>query len=362
MIRRSAGAGDGHVPDAGRDRAAGDRTTTARTPDRPSRHIAASGQRPAASPGAGRRRTIGPDHVGQAPGGRAAPRPPRPRTRSDAIAETSSAATDTASSDATDRPRLLITGANGRFGRCATTLLSESHELVLTDVQAGAFEGHPIHALDITDFEATRDFMQTHRVDRVAHLAIGRAPDRQRPDWRSDETMMRVNLIGTEHVFEAARLAGVQRIVYASSLTVYLGQPGVRAIDRDTPLAPRGLYACTKLFGEQLAEMYVREHDQSIVCLRFGQPYPMRPSGQPQNLRDSYKRLVAITWEDIAESLRCALNAPDVNLAVANIVSSTDAGEVDPLDARWLGYVPQWHFTADGWTPRAQATSEHGVE
>ena len=66
--------------------------------------------------------------------------------------------------------KVLVTGAGGRIARSTIPLFSPEWDLLLTDREPGEVDGRPIHALDITDYEAVCARMVG--VDAVLHLAI----------------------------------------------------------------------------------------------------------------------------------------------------------------------------------------------
>ena len=96
------------------------------------------------------------------------------------------------------------------------------------------------------------------------------------------------NLIGTYNVFEAARQAGVQRVIYASSGSTITGWEQVQPyralvsgdynkvnrpwpmITHETPTRPAGVYGATKVWGEALAWHFTDSSDLSILSLRIG--------------------------------------------------------------------------------------------
>jgi nucleoside-diphosphate-sugar epimerase len=73
--------------------------------------------------------------------------------------------------------------------------------------------------------------------------------------------------VGTASVFDAARLAGVRRVVNASSMAVY-GPPAARPLGEDDPPHPAVLYGSCKLWTEHLADIYNRQHGMEILSLR----------------------------------------------------------------------------------------------
>jgi UDP-glucose 4-epimerase len=76
------------------------------------------------------------------------------------------------------------------------------------------------------------------------------------------------NVMGTLNVLQAAREAGVRRVVFASSCAVYGDAPGLPKTER-TPLAPGSPYAASKLAGEHLCEVYTRGFGLEAVSLRY---------------------------------------------------------------------------------------------
>lgn len=251
------------------------------------------------------------------------------------------------SSQRGSKPRVFFTGAAGVVTTHIVAALRDVYDLVLTDLCGRPDQSPPIQALDILDFDATLVAMRS--CDVVVHMAI--ASERSQlhlPRREADDQIMQVNMIGTQHVFEAARQLGVRRVVFVSSMTIMLGQPALTAMDEYTPPRPSNLYACTKLFGEQLAEYYSRELGLSIVCLRLGQPFPVPPKFVFELLLVSPRaRSVAVMFEDVAEAVRCAIEA-DVHHTVVQVVSESDQTAFPRLNAEKIGYKPRWRTGPDG--------------
>jgi UDP-glucose 4-epimerase len=85
-----------------------------------------------------------------------------------------------------------------------------------------------------------------------------------------------INTRGTLNVLDAARRAGIGRVVYGSTTWVYSDCPGTE-VDEDTPpAAPSHLYTATKLAGETYCYSYRNLYDVSYTILRFGIPYGPR--------------------------------------------------------------------------------------
>jgi nucleoside-diphosphate-sugar epimerase len=77
----------------------------------------------------------------------------------------------------------------------------------------------------------------------------------------------RVNANGAMHVLEAARLFGVQKVVYPSSMSIYAGNTGM--IDENTVQTPSSMYGVTKLFAESLGRFYHRKFGIDFRSVRF---------------------------------------------------------------------------------------------
>jgi UDP-glucuronate 4-epimerase len=111
--------------------------------------------------------------------------------------------------------------------------------------------------------------------DLVVHLA---ALAGVRPSLKQPHRYARVNVEGTINVFEACRAAGIDRVVFASSSSVYGARPGEpAAFTEDDPcLTPASPYAATKRAGEILCSTYRDLYGLGISALRFFTVYGPR--------------------------------------------------------------------------------------
>ncbi len=171
--------------------------------------------------------------------------------------------------------RVLVTGGSGFIGsHVVDKLRARGHEPVIYDLRPSPW--HPAGTVDtvlgsITDREALERAL--HSCDAVAHLA---AVADVNDVHASPEDAERVNARGTVAVLEAARRAGVKRIVYASTIWVYSDCQG-EAVDEETLLpAPSHLYTSTKLAGELYCKAYQELYGIDFTILRFGIPYGPR--------------------------------------------------------------------------------------
>ncbi|MBV9195023.1 MAG: NAD-dependent epimerase/dehydratase family protein [Solirubrobacterales bacterium] len=171
--------------------------------------------------------------------------------------------------------RVLVTGGSGFIGsHVVDKLRARGHEPVIYDLRPSPW--HERGTVDtvlgsITDREALERAL--HSCDAVAHLA---AVADVNDVHASPEDAERINARGTVSVLEAARRAGVQRIVYASTIWVY-SDCREDAVDEDTLLpAPSHLYTSTKLAGELYCKAYQELYGIDYTILRFGIPYGPR--------------------------------------------------------------------------------------
>jgi len=150
--------------------------------------------------------------------------------------------------------RLLITGASGRLGsqlRMATKDLAQA--IRLTDVKAltDLANDEEFIQADLADMSTVLELMTG--VDVVIHLGavMPQAP------W---ESILQANIIGTYNIFEAARQAGVKRVIFASSHHATGMYERTERLDSESPVRPANLYGLSKAFGETTGRMYHEKH------------------------------------------------------------------------------------------------------
>jgi uronate dehydrogenase len=223
-------------------------------------------------------------------------------------------------------PRVLITGAAGGIGRCLHRALTGRYPLLrLADrvpVTPLAASEETIEG-DLSDpaiaAEAVRD------IDCVVHLA---GVPKEGP-W---STILPNNIVATSAVFAAARLAGTQRIVFASSNHTIGYRTVGEQVGIDEPVRPDSRYGVSKVFGEALGRMYVDKYAMTVACLRIGS---FRE--QPEDARQ------LATWighRDMAELARCAIEAPDYGFAIVYGISANTRAKWHGPDAARIGYTP----------------------
>lgn len=169
--------------------------------------------------------------------------------------------------------RIAVTGSTGKLGQAVVTHLVEAgHSVTGLDAVGAPDEGFV--RVDLTDVGQVLDALagveeRYDGLDAVVHLAASPAPG-----IRPDTVLLHDNLAMTISVFQAARRAGISRIVHASSETL-LGlpltePPPAAPIDETQPTRPNFMYAIGKHLEEELGRKLCRiEPSLSITGLRF---------------------------------------------------------------------------------------------
>jgi nucleoside-diphosphate-sugar epimerase len=206
--------------------------------------------------------------------------------------------------------------------------------------------GVECHQADIADLDAIAPAFVG--VDAVVHLAANVEPG------PSIQAIVRDNVVGTYNVFEAARRAGVRRVIYASSgATVsdwereepYAALVAGRydevaewpVLTHESPTRPNGLYGCSKVWGEAIARHFADTTPLSMICLRIGRVTAAdRPVG-------SRELSVWCSQRDIAQMVERCLVAPDhVRFDVFFVCSENKWTYRDIEHARAVvGFVPE---------------------
>ena len=172
---------------------------------------------------------------------------------------------------------ILVTGAAGRIGRAAVRELAGRGFRVRAFDMVRAGGTDDVIVGSIADPETVRKAVQG--IDVLIHLAA--TPD----DDDFLEKLVPNNLIGAYHVLEEARLAGVRKMVLASSGQVVWWQrfTGPLPVKADAQPSPRGWYAATKLFQEAAGRAFAAQHGITVIAVRLG--WCPRVLGRSRNSR-----------------------------------------------------------------------------
>src|SRR4051794_6208855 len=169
--------------------------------------------------------------------------------------------------------RGLVTGGSGFIGsHVVDALVAAGHEPLIYDLRESPH--HPAVAAVVADLDdLDRLTTALDGCAAVLHLAASADVNEVLADPVEAE---RRNARGTLHVLEAARRAGVGRVVYASTIWAYSDTPASHH-DESLPLHPPAhLYTATKLAGELYCHAYGELYGIEHTILRFGIPYGPR--------------------------------------------------------------------------------------
>jgi nucleoside-diphosphate-sugar epimerase len=242
-------------------------------------------------------------------------------------------------------PTVLVTGSAGRIGQAVVREFKKrgrcvrGFDLVLTPGADESVLG------DITDARAIH--LAAEGCSALVHLAA--TPD-------DDDFLTKLvpnNLIGVHHVLEAARLAGVRRLVLASSGQVVWWQrfTGPLPIRVDVQPTPRAWYAAAKVFLEAAGRAYAEVHGLSVIAVRLG--WCPRTKEQTEELsRTDWGPDVYLSPGDAGRFFACAVEAPaDIRFAVVYACSRPVRQETYDLQPakELLGYEPQERWPDGAW-------------
>jgi uronate dehydrogenase len=234
--------------------------------------------------------------------------------------------------NAADRPigfsdkRIAITGGSGRVG---TTLRQALAGKVASIKIVDIAEPGPLDStqtwekVDIADGEALSACMAD--VDAIVHLA-------GYPNERAIDDILRVNVLGTHNVLEAARRNGIARVVFGSSNHVVGFYPRQTIVSDSDPMRPDSLYGLSKCWGELEAGLYFDKFGIRTLNIRIGNAGE-RPT-------DARARRIWISPRDLAQLILIGLEHPDVNCTTVYGISQVDGGWLDNSIAAALGYHP----------------------
>ena len=240
--------------------------------------------------------------------------------------------------------RVLITGAAGALG----TQLRQSGQVLAERVT-------------LSDRVACRD-LASHEEDRPADLADMAAVQRAvagadaivhlggqaiEGSWQN---VLDGNIKGGYNIYEAARQAGVKRVIYASSIHAIGYYERNQTIDAGVPTRPDSLYGVSKTFVENLSRYYFDKFGIESVCVRIGSCFP-----KPLDRRHL---ITWISYRDLRQFIEKALLADRVGHMIAMPTSNNAASNWNDIAASSLGYKPQ--DSADAYAAEVLANTAQG--
>jgi uronate dehydrogenase len=230
--------------------------------------------------------------------------------------------------------RVLVTGAAGAIGQpvCAELVRRGHHVRALDLVASPGIEDQRVGSIE--DAELVRSAMEG--MDTVVHLAA-------MPNDADFPLLVGPNVIGLYNVLNAARAANARRVVLASSVQVVSG-----ARDLPRPLTadvrrPSNHYALTKIWAEQMAEMYARRYGLSSIVARVC--WMVRDVAEARRLHRWNAGEHYLSRADAGRFFACAIEAKDIDFAILYAVGPDGDTFVDLETAKnTIGYLPTDHW------------------
>ena len=222
--------------------------------------------------------------------------------------------------------RIVFTGAAGGIGTMTRPLLARLYPgLVLSDRvrPADLLPTETFVSADLTNPDEVAALVKG--ADSVIHLG-GHSVE---GTW---EQILNANIIGCYNLFEAARVAGVKRVVFASSNHAIGFYPRKKKIRTDVTVRPDSRYGVSKAFGEALGALYSDKHGIAVTCLRIGNVGP-----KPLDVR---RLSIWISPEDLVQLFQIGLDHPEVRYEIFYGASDNEASWWDNSRAQRLGYRP----------------------
>ncbi|MFD0915209.1 NAD-dependent epimerase/dehydratase family protein [Pseudahrensia aquimaris] len=244
----------------------------------------------------------------------------------------------------TDRPRrsrLVITGAAGGIGKMIRGKLDHiADEIVLSDLTDVSCSGNErSQTCDLADLDAVRALLKGG--GDVLHFG-GQSTE------APFERILNANLIGSYNLYEAARLEGVRRVLFASSNHVIGFHPRETLLDADSPMRPDSLYGVSKVYGEGLAHLYHDKFGIESLLLRIGSCFK-EPSDRRQ----------LATWmspQDMIHAIERFVMVPRLGCPVVYGRSNNSENWWDNSKTDYLGWNPQ--DTAEVFRGKVEAATE----
>ncbi|MGE0315007.1 MAG: NAD-dependent epimerase/dehydratase family protein [Lautropia sp.] len=243
---------------------------------------------------------------------------------------------------------LLITGAAGDAGTHLRRELATAYAIRASDLRPVApVANETVMPGDLTSMD---DCLRiTKGVDAIVHLG-GYSVE---GPW---DGILQANIIGCYNLFEAARVNGVERIVFPTSNHATGFYRRDEIIDHRVYPKPDSRYGVSKVFGEALGSLYADKYGMRFLMIRIGNvnPAPI----------DKRRLSIWISPRDLAQLVTIGIEHPDVRFEIVYGVSGNRRSWYDNANATRLGYVPkddseQW---ADAVLAREQPSTDAVAE
>jgi uronate dehydrogenase len=226
---------------------------------------------------------------------------------------------------------VLVTGSAGTVGRPLCDELRRRGYAVRAFDRAPTPDVADAVVGDVADADAVRAAMRG--MDAVVHLAA-------QPHDRPFPELLGPNVIGLYNVMDAAREAAVKRVVLASSMMVVSGWNDPPRPSRVDERRPHNHYALTKVWAEQMGELYARRFGMSVIAVRLG--WMVRNPDEARHMLSLKIFDCYVSRDDGARALAAAVEVGGVEFEI--IYAASRGGErvfdMEPA-RRLLGFEAQ---------------------
>ena len=223
--------------------------------------------------------------------------------------------------------RILLTGAAGGLGQALRSRLKTNCSILrLSDILdlAPAQGAEEVMQADLANSDEV--FAALKDVDAVVHMGGVSVEGPFGP-------ILKANLLGVYNLYEAARMHGVKRIIFASSNHVTGFYSQGETITADHPPRPDGLYGVSKAFGEDLSRFYFDRYAIETACIRIGSSFP-----EPKD-----RRMLAtwLSYDDLHRLITACLSTPVLGHSIIFGASNNSVSWWDNSRAKHIGFHPQ---------------------
>lgn len=187
---------------------------------------------------------------------------------------------------------ILVIGGMGFLGSKVTTFLIEQGEEVIVMGRSPTLHRlrNVANKVKIVEGDKTNigqiiEMIKIHHVEKI----IDASGELEAESERAPYNASKLNILGTLNIFEAARIMGIKRVVWSSSIAIYGDKKRAQGIpqNEDALCDPITIYGACKYYGEVIARSYAKRWDIDIVSLRPSPLYgPLRKGGATGWLTD----------------------------------------------------------------------------
>jgi nucleoside-diphosphate-sugar epimerase len=230
---------------------------------------------------------------------------------------------------------ILVTGAKGFIGQQVRRALAALGTSVVSAdcTSASSDRGEQFYECDIRDGARINGIFASHKITGVIHLAsLLRTASERNP-----LAATQVNIIGSLNILEAARAFRVQRVVYASSASVYGTRAASTKAREEDATAPEDVYGSSKKYVEMLGAAYRRTYGIEFIVLRVpivvgpgaretasswrSEIFGLADKSSPQTISIPFQESETISLvhvEDLAEQFATLIHASRPSFSVYN--------------------------------------------